>query len=83
MPDLRRPGVFNVDLSVNKDTRITEGVRLQFRAEAFNAMNHVNLGSPVTQFTAGPDGTNVNANFGRILSARSARNLQLALKLIF
>lgn len=83
LPDVRRPGVVNVDFSLIKDTRITERLRLQFRAETFNTMNHVNLGAPNTTFTAGADGTNVNANFGRILSARSARNGQLALKLIF
>jgi hypothetical protein len=83
LPDVRRPGVVNFDLSLNKNTQITERLRAQFRAEAFNSLNHVNLGTPNTSFTAGPDGTNVNANFGRILSARSARNLQLALKLIF
>jgi hypothetical protein len=83
LPDARRPGVFNVDFSLIKDTRLTERLRLQFRAEAFNAMNHVNLGAPNTTFTAGADGRNVNANFGKILSARSARNGQFALKLIF
>ncbi len=66
-----------------KATRITERVNLQFRAEAFNFLNHVNLGSPNAGFTAGPDGKNINAAFGVIASARDARVIQLGLKLLF
>ena len=83
LPDVRTPGTVNWDLSMIKDTRITESVNLQFRAEAFNFLNHVNLGAPNTSFSAGPDGRNANAAFGTITSARDARIMQLALKLIF
>jgi hypothetical protein len=40
------PGFFNTDLSIFKNFIITERVRGQFRAEAFNVFNHVNLGQP-------------------------------------
>jgi hypothetical protein len=83
LPDVRTPGTVNWDLSLLKDTRITEKVNLQFRAEAFNFLNHVNLGSPSGGFTAGTDGKNVNATFGTIASARDARVIQLGLKLLF
>jgi hypothetical protein len=82
-PDVRHPGAINFDLSVIKDTRITERVNLQFRAEAFNVANHVNLGLADDTFGAGPDGRNSRAQFGTITSARDARIMQLALKLIF
>jgi hypothetical protein len=83
LPDVRTPGTVNFDLSMIKDTRITERVNLQFRAEAFNFLNHVNLGAPNTSFSAGPDGRNASASFGTITSARDARIMQLGLKLIF
>jgi len=83
LPDVRAPGIFNMDLSAIKDNRLTEQVRLQFRAEAFNWLNHVNLGLPNGSFSAGPDGKNQSAAFGTIVSARDARIIQFGLKLIF
>ncbi len=40
------PGLWNADLSLAKSFNLTESVRFQLRAEAFNAFNHVNLGGP-------------------------------------
>jgi hypothetical protein len=40
------PGLWNADLSLAKEFNLTERVRFQLRAEAFNAFNHVNLGGP-------------------------------------
>jgi hypothetical protein len=37
------PGYFNIDASLFKTIRITEGVKLQLRAEAFNLLNHTNF----------------------------------------
>jgi hypothetical protein len=48
---------------------------LQFRAEVFNVLNHVNLGLPVADLNS--------PSFGRILSAGPARLMQFGLKLIF
>ena len=42
----RAPGVEQLDLAVNKNFRITEGIRLQFRSEFFNVLNHTNFGPP-------------------------------------
>lgn len=76
------PGFVNTDLSVIKDTKITERVNLQFRADAFDVFNHANFGNP--NLTVG------STSFGSITSTRfpngdfgSARQLQLALKLQF
>jgi hypothetical protein len=44
------PGQFNFDISIVKNTQITERVRMQFRADFYNAFNH-------TQFSP-PQGTN-------------------------
>jgi hypothetical protein len=76
MPDLRGPGVNNFDISIFKNTHITERYELQFRAESFNAFNRVQFGIP---------NTNINSNaFGVISSQQnSPRNIQLALRLLF
>ena len=87
LPDVRAPGTVNFDLSLIKDTYVTESVNVQFRAEAFNFLNHVNLGgrgnAPNTAFRPGADGLNSSATFGTITSARDARVIQFGLKIIF
>jgi len=83
LPDVRGPGTFNWDLSLIKNTRITERFNLQFRAEAFNFLNSVNLGLPAGGFSPGANGLNQSGTFGTITSARDARNVQLGLKLLF
>jgi hypothetical protein len=69
------PGLATVNASVLKDTAITEGLVMQFRAEAFNLLNRTNYDLPDI-FLGSP-------TFGRILSAQSARRVQLGLKLLF
>ena len=83
LPDVRSPGVVNFDLSLIKDTAITETLRAQFRAEAFNVVNHTNLGSPNATFAPGPDGRNQSATFGTITSSRDPRIVQFGLRLVF
>lgn len=83
LPDVREPGAVNWDVSLIKNTAIHERVSLQFRAEAFNFLNHVNLGRPDTGFVPGPDGKNRSGSFGVITSSDDARIIQLGLKLIF
>jgi hypothetical protein len=66
----------NVDMSLFRSFPFAEKRRLEFRAEAFNMLNHVNLGQP--------DATVGDAGFGKVTSTRgTARQLQLALKLFF
>ena len=69
------PGYADVDASVQKDVALSSGVRLQFRWEIFNVLNHVNFDVPNrTAFTP---------NFGRIFSAQPARQMQLGVKVLF
>ncbi len=76
LPDMRTQGRNNVDLSLYKDTRIRESVKLQFRAESFNLLNHAEFGNPNT--TVG------NASFGVVTSQINfARQLQFGLRLAF
>jgi hypothetical protein len=43
---LRSPGTVNLDLGLFREFSITEGIKLQFRVEAFNATNTPHLGAP-------------------------------------
>ncbi len=75
---LRTDKVNNYDLSVIKNTEITEGKNLQFRAEFLNAFNHPLFGAPNTNVT--------QASFGRITASNQAnypRRIQLTLKFLF
>lgn len=69
------PGMTNLDLSILKDTHLSEALRLQFRAEFFNTFNNVNFGTPNANLAA--------TNFGTISSAAASRELQFAVKILF
>jgi hypothetical protein len=69
------PGYSGVDFSLQKETSLTERVRLKFRVEAFNLFNHPNFDAP-NRIAFTP-------NFGRIFSAEAPRQLQFGLKLEF
>lgn len=73
------PGLDTWDLSLLKDTSIHERLGLQFRAEFFNVLNHVNFNSPnAVVFT--PSGVSPTA--GVITStSTTSRQIQFALKL--
>jgi len=83
LPDVRAPGLIDLDLALLKTTRIYERLAVQFRAEAFNLANKTNLGLPNTTFVSGPDGRNASATFGTITTALDARSLQFGLKLLW
>jgi hypothetical protein len=77
---VRGPGFSNLDLSVLKNFALSEVVRLQFRAEAFNAMNTPQFGQPgsLNSFN------NPTGGFSSITTMRgNPRTLQFALKLFF
>jgi hypothetical protein len=75
------PGLAGLDVSVFKDTALSERTALQFRAEFFNVLNHANFGTPnATVFSSGA----INASAGLITTlATPPRQLQFGLKLMF
>jgi outer membrane receptor protein involved in Fe transport len=83
LPNVRGPGIFDIAFSAFKTFHITESAKLEFRAELFNALNHVNYNNPNTSFSPNTQGVNTNPNFGRITSAGDARRIQLGLRLAF
>ncbi len=71
------PGYINVDASLAKDYTIENRLKLEVRAEAFNAMNSVHYDNPNADF-------NDKGTFGRITSTpQDYRRMQLAAKFIF
>jgi len=78
------PNLWNLDNSLNREfrvTKISEGFRIQFRAEAFNILNHPSFQNPNTTIFAG---TTLNASAGQITGTTSApRQIQFGLKLLF
>ena len=77
--NIRQPGSKTVNMSFFKQfpiSKVREGMRLEFRLEAFNVFNHPNFAGPDTIFG---DGT-----FGQItFLANPTREVQLGLKLYF
>jgi hypothetical protein len=49
---LRADGIENVDFGIIKNTRISENVRFQIRADMFNVLNHRNFGVPNGSITS-------------------------------
>ena len=78
----RGPRYFNMDLSVVKPIPITERVKMQFRAEMYNMLNHANFTTPGTSILT-------PTTFGRLSatantsSGTGARVMQMALRIDF
>jgi TonB-dependent Receptor Plug Domain len=78
---LRGPSYINLDLSVFRTFPVWENVKMQFRGEALNLMNHPNFSNP--------DGGVTDSNFGIISSTTpgsrliAERYLRLGLKFMF
>jgi hypothetical protein len=74
--NLRGAGINNSDFAVFKDTKLTERMGLQFRAEFFNLWNRVQFAQPAQAFGA--------PGFGVVNSQNNTpRCVQLALRLQF
>lgn len=72
----RMPAFYETDFGLHKNFNIMEGRYVQFRAEAFNLLNHTNF--------APPGGLTANTSgFGVFTGSFPARQIQLALKLVF
>ena len=81
---VRLRNTITADVSLNKMTQITERLRIQFRAEAFNVLNRYNYG--YQQFNLNP----LDPNFGTIFPAFAGvantglpRTMQLGIKALW
>lgn len=73
------PSYINFNLSLDKDFPITEGIKFNFHAEAFNAFNHTELEAPGYNNQVSPN----TSGFGAISSAFPNRSLQLSGHFVF
>jgi hypothetical protein len=94
---LRGFGATQSDFAVHREFPIRESLKLQFRAEMFNLLNHPNFGSPIgdlsnnSQFGQSVqmlgrslDGQNQGGgSFSSLYQIGGPRSIQLALKLVF
>jgi Carboxypeptidase regulatory-like domain len=69
------PGEMQWDLALFKNFSVGGARKLQLRAEAFNFLNHPNLG--------GIEANPTNGNFGRITSKSGSRDIQLSVRFAF
>jgi hypothetical protein len=69
------PGFSRVDLGIFRNIRIYDRLTFQFRAEAFNALNHTNVQSVGTTATS--------STFGQVTGYRDPRIVQFASKVTF
>ena len=78
-PKFRQFGNYNENISISKTFPIKEQIRLDFRAEAFNAFNRVRFGTGSLQLQSNQFGQLTGS--GDLLN--SPRSMQMALKLYF
>jgi hypothetical protein len=92
---LRGFGAWQWDSAVHREFPVRENLKLQFRAELFNVLNHPNFGAPIGDFRFPQFGQSIQM-LGRSLNQNDAggglsslyqiggpRNVQLALRATF
>jgi Carboxypeptidase regulatory-like domain len=72
---LTGPASQSINVSLVKNARVAEHASLQFRAEAFNLLNHANLDLPDIFFGS--------PTFGSVQSAQTPRRIQFGVKILF
>ena len=78
LDNVRNQPYLNVNLSLAKNFQITEGMKIQLRAEALNAFNHAYFGNGI-----GLDPSNTGT-FGIVTTQRNnPRDIQLGVKFVF
>jgi hypothetical protein len=80
---LRGPDLFQVDLALQKRFRISGETNVEFRAEAFNALNRANLANPNTNLSSGPAFGRITGPLNLGYGTGTARQMQFMLRVNF
>jgi hypothetical protein len=91
LPAIYGPAFFNSDLGLFKNFQIKESMKIQFRVQAYNFLNHPlysfpnsnNLTLQFNQATPGGPITQTNTNFGTATAKQGNRIVELAVKFYF
>jgi hypothetical protein len=78
LANLRGPGIGMWDITIAKDTQITERTKFRLEGQAFNALNTPFFGNPNTSVTS--------ASFGQVAglySGSASRNIQVSARITF
>jgi hypothetical protein len=70
-------------MAVFKNFPIREPLRLQFRAEFYNAFNHTQFNAWNTTARFDANGNQINTQLGQATAAYNPRQIQLAVKFLF
>jgi hypothetical protein len=73
---LNNPNYFNLDFSIVKDTKLTETIKMQFRAEFFDILNHPNFtyGSQAYLMSTAGTVSPSNANYSQLSNPAAYMN---------
>ena len=80
---IRLPGYNNHDLSLFKDFPMKRNQKMQFRAEVYNLFNQPQFQDVNTQAQFDAQGNQTNASFGKVITARNERRMQLSIRYVF
>lgn len=79
----RGPGAAQVDVALQKRTKLTERTELVFRTEAFNLFNRVQAGNPGTVLTSPASFGLITSGLNRTIGTGTSRQIQFAMRLNF
>jgi carboxypeptidase family protein len=81
---VRGPGINNWDMTLFKNIPLASGRRrLQLRWEIYNVFNHTQFATVDSAARFDPQGTQVNARFGQVITTRAPRIMQVAIRVMF
>ena len=80
---VRAPGLFQTDLALQKRFALGGTRNLEFRLEAFNAFNRVNLGAPGTTLTSPASYGRITGPLNRGYGTGTARQMQFMFRVNF
>jgi len=80
---VRAPGLFQIDTAIARTVKLTETKSVSLRMEAFNALNHTELGSPTVNLSSPSFGQILSVSNTTPIGTGSARSIQFAARFTF